>query len=433
MNLETVLDKAQERLHDDGVLWPRTDLLRWANEGYRQLLAQSHACVRPFQIDVPGRTAWSATQNWEDRHGKGTFAKFTKSARNGTIEATFRWEVEMLEGQVPNNSDDAVTQLWERAFSGEIDRHFRFAVGKAHERPIRIYWDDQRLLALSARELDLLDTTWQNESGEPIYWFTGVGREKSYEVFSVVTSYNQQYDLKDADEGVPRQFTGTRTYGIAGGVDDWDFAYSGGPTDGATGLGFRFTRQASDADQTFATFIWEEEFLESETTFTDSGTIFTHAWESEFGGAQVFLGLGEVRGILSDDRQYLPAAYDAGDQLLGSARDFKGSADSLTIWEIIVPTRQLTEEDEPELIPIQLHKFLAYYVLSRAFAKTGEGQRPDLAQHYTSLYQMGTALLSGLGNPALFDRVMGREMVEVERVFTPPRVRFPSNFPAVQR
>src|SRR3990167_8463808 len=137
MSISDILDKAQEFLHDDGAIWPRVELLNWANDGYRQLLAQSHAVVRPFQLDVPGRTAWSSTQEWEDRHGEGTWRKFTFSVRSVSLECTYRWESQTLEGISPEASVDSITQLWELAFAGSVDQHTRLVLSKQHERPLK--------------------------------------------------------------------------------------------------------------------------------------------------------------------------------------------------------------------------------------------------------------------------------------------------------
>ena len=59
--VETDLDKVQARLHDSGTLWPRTELLRFYNDGYKQLVARSKATQRFFVHDVPGRVTFAGT------------------------------------------------------------------------------------------------------------------------------------------------------------------------------------------------------------------------------------------------------------------------------------------------------------------------------------------------------------------------------------
>ena len=124
---ETLIDQCQERLHDDGTLWTRDELLDWLNDGYRQLLSQAHACVRPVIFDVPPRVAWAGSQDWEDSSNKGTFQRFTRGGQQ--IQPTHDWELEFLEGITPTSGDTyAVTGLWERAYiDSDLDRRFRFA------------------------------------------------------------------------------------------------------------------------------------------------------------------------------------------------------------------------------------------------------------------------------------------------------------------
>jgi len=435
MLVKTIIDQAQERLHDNGSIWPRTELLDWLNDGYRQLLAQSHACVRPFQLDVPGRVAYSGTQDWEDRHGRGTFLKLTKTVASGQFQATYRWEAEFLDGLAPTASNDFVTQPWERAFSGATDHHFTFVLSKAHDRPLKVYWDDKQLVGASTRELDLRQTEWWNEGGEPVFWFPATGgRAQSYELYEIITAYNQAYALQEMEAGIPRAYSGDRTYSVSSSVDRWDFAYSGSADVGFfTDLGYRFTLQVSDADRTTVTFLWEKQVLDGATAFTDAKTIYTHWWEAEFVAtadlATVYPGVGLPRYHSSPDRQYLPAPYDTGElQLLGAIRDFKSSKSSLTVWEIIIPTRALTETDVPALVPAQFGKYLKFYILSRAFSRKGEGFRPDFTQHYAALFQVGVALLSKLASPTFLDRVYGREEFAPAGPSRPPRVRFPATF-----
>lgn len=448
--VESILDDVQSNLHDDGSVWRRAELLRWLNDGYRQLLAQAHPVTRPFQIDVPGRTAWSATFEWEDRHAQGTFRRFTTPMQNAHSQGTYRWETEALAGIEPTNSYDCITQLWERAHSSDIDHHFRFALGKHHERNRLVYWDDERIWPISTKETDLRSTRWWVETGEPFMWTAGVGRDATFEVFEVQTDYNQSYFHQDGDYpeagigiyGLPRGFSSdaSRTYEVDSGVDRWDFSYTSSADVGfATGLGFRFTRQSDDDLSSYPVHVWEEEHLDGDLTATEAGTnstasgVTTHWWEAEFAGVEVRLGVGAARGLSSANRQYFAAAYDSGSQLLGTGRSFASSANAITVWEIIVPSRDLDEGDTPELIPVRCHRYLRFYVLAKAFGRTGEGNRPDLAQHYASLYQLGVGLLATLGTPSLLDRVYAREQVREASVLAPPRVRFPSTFPAVPR
>ncbi len=433
MLVETILNNAQEFLHDDGTVWPRSELLNWCNDGYRQLLAQSRAVVRPFQLDMPGRTSWAASQEWEDRHADGTYRKFSLSVQSGAIQATSRWEAETIEGIEPTISLENTTQLWERAYSGENDAYFQVVLSKAHEEARKVYWDNKRLFGTSTRELDLLQTDWWAMGGQPLYFFpSNAGRDGSYEVYEVITSYHQAYDLQAIEAGIPREISGDRTYGITNGADRWAYAYSdSGSAGGFAGLGWRFTGQASDSARTFFTFGWEETHLEGGTVFADADPLGTSPFDAVYYLAdEVFLAVGLGREFRSDDRQYVAAPYDSGtDQIFGGIRDFKSSSESLTIWEVITPTRPLTESDVPGLIPKQFAKYLKFYILSRAFSHKGEGFRPDLAQHFTSLFQVGVGILTKLCDPTLIDRVYAREdFIASGNVGRPPRVQLPSTY-----
>ena len=430
MTLSQILDQAQEFLHDDGAVWTRAELLSWANDGYRQLLAQSHAVVRPFQLDVPGRTAWAGTQEWEDRHGQGTWRLATYHIRSQSIACTFKWEAQALEGIEPEASVDCVTQLWEIAYADSVDQHCRLVLSKQHERPLKVYHDDKRLIGASTRELDQLQTAWWEQQGDPIFWFpTNGGRDGSYEIYQLDIGYTQSYHHDAAESGMPRLFEGDRTYAVDSAVDRWAYSYSGHPDAGmAPGLGYRFTSATDDAT-TDATFAWELDQLNAGTSSdTDQGDpVATHWWEDE--AAEIELAVGLSRGISSPDRQYAAAPYaNGGFASVGIGRDFKSSTSAITIWEIIVVASELDEGDSLSLIPGQMAKYVKFYVLARAFSRKGRGFRPDLAQHYTGLFQVGVALFTKIGNLGFIDRNFAREAVSPVRGYTPPLVQLPPQF-----
>lgn len=435
-----LIDRAQEFLHDGGAVWPRSELLTWANDGYRQLLAQSHATVRPFQIDVPGRTAWAGSQEWEDRHGSGTWRLFTINTRSASISATFRWEIQTLEGISPEASMDCITSLWELYYAGDdVDGHCRLVLSKQHERPINVYYDSLRLIGNSVRELDTLATPWWQNQGSPIFWFPAEGgRDGSYEVYEVPAAYVQSYHLDSQEEagtGMPRLFSGSRTYGVSSDVDRWDYSYSGSPDAGMVpGLGYRFTDRTAD-ETTDAIFPWElaqqDDGTSSDTT--SASPVLTHWWEAEISSATqpsaTFLEVGLVRGVSSPDRQYMAAPYaHAAYSALGIPRDFKSSDDAITIWEIIVSSTELDEDDALSLIPPRLGKYIKFYILSRAFSRKGRGFQPKMAEHFTTLFQLGVGLFSRIGNLGLIDRNYARAEIVPTQGYRIPSVQLPPEF-----
>lgn len=434
MTIGTIIDQAQEFLHDSGAIWTRAELLNWANDGYRQLLARSHAVVRPFQIDVPGRTAWSGTQEWEDRHGSGTFRVFTFQVESASVSATYKWEAEFLAGLTPTDSGDCIAQLWELPYADSVDQHMRLVLSKQHDKPVKVYHDDRRLIGASVKELDTLTTEWWKQTGSPIFWFPSEGgRDGTYEIYEVDAGYVQSYDQQESDAGIPRRFSGSRTYQSQSAVDRWDYAYSSGPDSGmASGLGYRFTTPTSGGTYD-ATFDWEVTQIDTGTSSstTSEALVNTQPWEINLNSTlvAVFPPLGMPRLITSPDRQYMGAPYaNAEFSTLGIPRDFKSSADAIAIWEIVVSATELDEDDGLSLIPEQMAKYLKFYVLSRAFSRKGRGFRPDIAQHFTALFQVGVDLLSKIGNQGFIDRTYARESIVPTHGYRVPQVQLPPEF-----
>jgi hypothetical protein len=358
--------------------------------------------------------------------------KFTITIRAAvTVQATYKWETEEVEGITPTDSLDVVAQLWEQTHLTDLDHHFRFYLPKSNTRPIKVYWDSKRLAHTSERELDLMETRWWREAGEPLAWLQGVGPEATFEVFEIQTDYNQSYELQGFDQGgMPRLYSSddaaNRQYETDSPVQTWDYGYTSSPDSGMIpGFGLRITVVISDLDSdALGVFSWEADT----TVDSDEALDFvgTAAWELD-----VEIGVGVGRRILSTDRQYLGTAYDSGQDLLGIPRSFGSSENALTVWQAITPTRALTESDVPDLIHSQLHKFIRFYVLNKALSRPGEGYRPDLAQHYAGLYQLGVGLLAVLGTPSILDRVYAREQTKDASIQAPPRVRLPSTFEKV--
>lgn len=523
MTVKNELDIIQEYLHDGGTLWPRTELVRWWNDGYRKFLAQSAATRRFSIVDLPPRFAMTYTFDWESRYATERSWRWSKPVADTSKQAAFLWEVEQLEGISPTNSAQAVTQLWERTHTGDLDQHYRFALPKDVTRIKRVAWDDRLLTPVAVKELDETDDAWHQEGGEPIVWTPGLGRVRTLEIFEIRTDYQQGYTLELADRGLPRQLSGDRTYGVSVTGHDptnsygystsadsdalvgpsYDFAPTSGFThtgdvlhgigsvpyrftlDGdlspdtpglgyaATqpweinsrdagrtvcifpweqahggqtyvnadtrptleGFGWRFTKVAATVSNGFGSQTWEKEQLDGATSFTDgpAGGIGTYAWESEFGAPALTFGLGAVRGVDSPDRQYLPVLMGAAaGRLLGTIRDWRSSADALTVWHTVIPHQELGESDVPDLLPSQLLPHLRHHVWSLTFLRPGEGHQPALGRVFEQRFTLGIDRFRRMGDVARRDRVYAREsQVRISR--RPPRVRLPAEFPRVLR
>lgn len=204
--------------------------------------------------------------------------------------------------------------------------------------------------------------------------------------------------------------------------------------------GRRFTFEADDPNDGYGNQIWEKEILDGATSFTDGEVVGTYAWEGreQYSVDDVMVSqheppLGLLRNAHSPSRQYAPQAYNTGSlQNLGALREVKSSDDSITVLESIIPGTQLIEADNPALLPLQMHKYLRYYAMHRAFAVPGEGMRPDLAKHYLERFDRGILVLKFLTTPTARARVYRRDEVStVPSGGRPPRVQLPSTFPRV--
>ena len=436
------LTLVQERLHDSGTIWPRSELLRYYCDGYRQALAGSGAFSRLLPLDVPGRHSYAVSHSWETRHTSGGTWWFPMlTCYGGTRDVTAAWEVEHLDGVTPSAALVGLTFQWERSHTTETDRHFQFGLPTDHERVRRLEWNDRVLLPISVREFDEVDDAWMRRVGDPMWWTVGVGAVRSVEVYQITTAYIQAYQLIDPNTGIPREMSGDRTYTIE--VDSYNpsnlYAYTNQGemlliTDAIpaflSGMGLRITDEPTDKSLGFYLFAWEGQQLNSETVtvLTTGGIIGSFPWESEFGSAEITFGIGGVRAIISPDRQYVPMVSEAAPyELLGGIRDFRSSADNLMAMEVVVPPTDLGEADRAVLIPEPIQKYLRFYVLSRAFGREGEGNRPDLAVHYDSRFQRGVALLRRFADTSHADRTFARQDT-AGRSGTPPRVHLPTTF-----
>lgn len=435
------LDVIQARLHDNEALWTRAELLRYYNDGYKELISKSAAVMRFTILDVPGRFGKTITYDWEDRYASGTINLFTFPCKAASMSGTFLWETQQVMAVTPTNSQYNTTQLWEIVYSGVVDNHFRFALPKTHDHIRRIAYDDELLFPVSVRELDESDRIWFRASGQPQWWTPGVGRPGTFEVYEIRTDYQQGYQLTDFETGLPRLISGSNTYTTSPDdrTDINAYAYTtSGDSDALTratvvlmpGLGCRITIAASDTSLSFCTQQWEADFVNGDTV-TTGATLGCFNFESDHGATARTFALGLIRDITSPDRQYLALSTGASpDAFCGIVRDFKSSVNSVSIMENVIPENTLTESDVPDMIPTQLSKYLRYYVLSRAYGREGEGKRPDLSAHYMLRFKRGITVFSRMANITHLDRYYIREET-MDAAIRPPRVRLPVHYPQV--
>lgn len=440
---DTILDQAQERLHDNGSIWTRTELLRWGNDGYREFLAKSRCVRRITLIDVPPRYAYTYCHDWESRFTEqGPARRMLWPSLDRAYACTGQWEAERLEGVTPTNSQAGHTQDWERVHLTDSDQHFVFALPRNQDVILRVAWDHKRLWAQTVKELDELDSAWYREVGEPTWWTNGTDRIRSIEVFEIRTDYAQQYNPQDFQlGGLIRGWSGSRTYSVTSDLNN-AYAYSNGG-DGhvlrtvgsaliTTGFGWRFTGKATDSAETYYTQPWEKEQVEGSTVSSTGGIVGTYRWEYLQGFATATtpsFGVGTPRSLTSPDRQYWGQGDGpATNNLQGGIRVAASSEDSVEVWHVVVPVGELGETDVPDLLPDPAHKYLRYYILSRAFGRTGPGQNYAMAGHYLARFNRGVAVWKKLADVTFKDMNWQREGADRIGGIRKPYPRLPSTY-----
>jgi hypothetical protein len=214
VTLGAELDRIQARLNDpDGRIWTRADLRCVWQDGYREFCARTQMVRRYRPLDLPGHVTYAFTQEWEDRYLTGTWRRLSLASQGGK-SGTTRWEIEQLGAVTPSTSTIGLAYDWERGYTTGSDRHYRFHFPQSHHRLARLVWDDRWLAPISVRELDELDTSWQNDAGQPRYWMRGLGRARSIEVYEILTPDAPQYAILGT-AGLSRRATGDRTYAVA--------------------------------------------------------------------------------------------------------------------------------------------------------------------------------------------------------------------------
>jgi hypothetical protein len=434
----------REKLHDvSGVIWADSELLDWFNDAYGRFLSRTRCVTELYQLDLPPRYAYSYCYEWEDAFtSQGPSRMLLWPGLNAVYRCTGAWEVEFLEGLTPTNSEPGFSQMWERAYA-TTDRHYQVILPQNHEIIHRVGWNNRALYPTTVRELDELRSKWYLEGTQPHWWTNGTGRINTVELYEVETEYHQSYAPLDyQDYGFARTFSGSRTYAVdSSAANAYGYTDSGtgqalalSPTALISGLGWRYTRAASDSDNSFCAHVWEEELVEGSSTFSSSpGYICTYHWEASFLNQTLpVFGVGTIRSITSPDRQYWAQNASTSAAFYGGIRQFQSGEDALEIWHTVVPRETLQLTDTPDLLPTQAEKYLRYFVLSRAFGRSGPANNAQLAAHYLQRFDQGVATWTKLTNVAKEDQVIVRETADGSGPRRVPLVRLPANFEAVR-
>ena len=125
-------------------------------------------------------------------------------------------------------------------------------------------------------------------------------------------------------------------------------------------------------------------------------------------------------------RQY----YTGDDPPVGTVRDWTSSTANILMDSAIVPPT-LAESDAPDLLPKQFAKYLRYFILSRAFGRSGEGANAALASHFEARWRMGLQFLKRIGRFASVAKVYQQQRaLQAQR--RPAKVRLPAEYPRIR-
>lgn len=448
---KTILDDTQRRLHDaatigdDGLIWSRAELLDWLNDAYRAMLTQSAAVRRLTTLEVPPRFTYTMTQPWEQRHtSNGTHWMWAIKAGNTGFSVSYLFEVEALEGIAGTKSSEGITQQWERAHVNPSHVHYTFALPRQNQRIVKLWYDHKLLVPIATRQLDDLERDWMSLGGEPLAWTPGVGKNRTFDVYAIKTKYIQAYAQPNNPLGIPRRASGSRTYVPVSASDapgnGWAYTTPGDSdaiintaaaisTGSEADLGWRVTLEP--VSEVFPMHQWEQDHLNGLTLTAGSKALPTYQWERYFDAQEVTFAVGSKRSIESPDRQYLSVEQTRANTPLGKIDKWGSSEDNLLLLEVIGPeVTQLVAEEVPHLLPNQMHKYLRFYVLYRAFNRQGEGYNPNMAGFYEQRFLRGVAFMQRLANITHKDRIYARTASSSNK--RPPRVRLPPAFPAVR-
>lgn len=274
MTVEGELEAISARLLDDGKIWSTDELLDWWIDGYHGLLSESAAVRRFWVDDVPGRVAYSYSQEWEDRFVTSRNWLFPVHVLDGSRTATTNWEAEFVEGVTPTASLAGITQPWERSYSGDTDKSFRFVLPRESEKQARVSWNNRYLPPVAVKQLDAL-RSWHRLMGRPIVWTAGKGRNRTFEIYEIMTDYTQAWELDNGNYGIPRLFSGTRTYTQVKTAVPNAWAYS------SSGEAAAFAIPNGPFDPTSAvTADWEKSYAFGATPYRFTMLASSDSWDS---------------------------------------------------------------------------------------------------------------------------------------------------------
>ena len=208
----SLIDKLTERLGDNASVVTRSEILDWLTDGYARLIREASTPCLLEAHDIPPRTSYAVTHEWERQYVRGTTRKFTYTHESGRYECTYLHEVSLHAGQTALDAVGNVTQLHSlELITHATDSSYRFALPRRQDL-LCLWYDHRLLLPVPGRSLEGAGAWWEIE-GLPGFYST----DDTYNEFDLyrIETTNQGAYQTDRPIGIPRQITGDRTYEIS--------------------------------------------------------------------------------------------------------------------------------------------------------------------------------------------------------------------------
>lgn len=215
MTPQAVITKARRKLHDlTGHTWTEAELLDWVRDAVVHLLSKADSALTFSAYDLPPRETWAYTYEWERELLNGPSRKFTYTRRD-KLEATQLFETQDIEDGTDLTTGWNVSYLWELGFvSADSDVSYKVLLPKESGSIRAVWFDNERVPPTNHITLDNSYNDWWKLEGEPVAWTSTVGRSDEFVLYEIVKTYSQSYNTLTSSKGMPRSFSGDRTYEV---------------------------------------------------------------------------------------------------------------------------------------------------------------------------------------------------------------------------
>lgn len=225
MLLSEHIDYVQSRINDGAQVISRAEILKHLIDGLRMLFAKSGYNRTIWVENLPPRYAGAVTQQWEKGETRDNLRKFTFTHASGLRECTFLWEVE-AGATDPLPSVGMVSQLWELEYTQPTEAHYRVALPRGSQEIKAMWFDHKRLAPIGVLQMDEIEDSWWQVSGEPIVFITGLSNSREFDLYEITTTDSAGYEIETHTAGIFRQISGAREYEVSS-PDSGDYAAAG--------------------------------------------------------------------------------------------------------------------------------------------------------------------------------------------------------------